>query len=73
MLERSSVEKYLRVLVGSNLVMSQQCALVAKKANGILGSISRGVASRAREGIVPLYSALMRPQMEYCIQDWGPQ
>lgn len=53
--------------------MSQQCVFAAWKTSGILGYISRGVASGDREGIVLLYSALMRPRLQYCIQVWGPE
>ncbi|PKU46418.1 hypothetical protein llap_3267 [Limosa lapponica baueri] len=72
LLESSSVERYLGVLVENKLTMRQQCALVPKKANGLLVCVKKSVASRSKEVILIIYSALVRSLLEYCVQFWAP-
>ena len=69
----SICEKDLGVLLDNKLNMSHQCDMATKKANAILGCIARSIEFRAREIIMLLYFALVRPHLEYCVQFWMPQ
>lgn len=52
---------------------SQQLAIVAKKVSGILEHVKKSVTGWSRQVLLPLYSVLVRPHLEYSIQFWASQ
>ena len=65
-------EKDVGVVVSSDMKVSEQCGIAARKGNQILGLIRRNIAYRDKRLIIPLYMSLVRPHLEYCIQAWRP-
>ena len=67
-------EKDLGVSMNTNMKVSEQCRIAAFKGNQLIGMIRRNISYKEKRLIVPLYKAIVRPQLEYCIhvQAWSP-
>ena len=65
-------EKYLGVTMNANMKVSEQCRIAASKGNHVLGMIRINITYKEKSLIVPLYKAIVRPHLEYCIQAWSP-
>ena len=71
-LENTTSEKDIGVMVQDSLKPSLHCAKAAARANSVLGQISRAVLYRDSNTFVRLYIVYVRPILEYCIQAVGP-
>ncbi len=71
-LESVQCVKDLGVTVASSLKFSQQCKDAASKANRMLGFINRNISFKNKDVILPLYTSLVRPHLEYAVQFWSP-
>ena len=65
-------EKDLGVTISADMKVSEQCGIAASKGNQILGLIMRNITYKEKRLIIPLYKAIVRPPLEYCIQAWRP-
>ena len=71
-LQEVSTEKDIGVLLDSSLKPSKQCAEAARRANAILGEISRAFHFRDRFVYVNLYKKYVRCHMEFSVSAWCP-
>ena len=60
------------ISMNANMEVSEQCRIAASKCNQVLGMIRRNITYKENILIVPLYKAIVRPHLEYCIQAWSP-
>ena len=61
-----------QVTMNANMKVSEQCRIAASKGNQVLGMIRRNKTYKEKSLTVPLYKAIVRPHLEYCIQAWNP-
>ena len=71
-LGRTTQEKDLGVTFSADMKVSEQRGIAASKRNQIIGLIRRTIMYKEKQLIVPLYKAIVRPHMEYCIQARKP-
>ena len=57
--------------MNANMKVSKQYRIAASKGNQVLGMIRRNIRYKEKSLILPLYKAIVRPHLEYCIQSWS--
>ena len=62
--------KLFPLMFNVDMKVSEQCGIAASKGNQILGLLRRTITYKEKQLIVPLYKAIVRPHLEYCIQAW---
>ena len=58
--------------MNADMKVSEQCRIAASNGNQILGMIRENITYKEKSLIVPLYKAIVRLHLEYCIQAWSP-
>ncbi len=70
-LESMQCLKDIAITIASSLKFSQQCKDGAGKANRMLDFINKNFFEN-KDTILPLYTSLVRPNLEYAAQFWSP-
>ena len=71
-IEESDMERDLGVMINNKLKAATQVSAAVKKANKVLGLISRTFEYKSEKVITSLYNSLVRPHLEYGCQYWSP-
>ena len=71
-LRKTVKENDLVLTMNANMKVSELCSIAASKGNQVLGMIRRHITYKDKSVIVPLYNAIVRPHLEYCIQACSP-
>ena len=69
-LSKTVKEKDLGVTLNANMKVSEQCRIAASKGNQVLGMIRRNITYKEKSLIVPLYKAIVRRHLEYCMEPY---
>ena len=69
---RTTQENTLGVTFSADVTVSQHSRIAASKGNQIVWLIGKTITYKEKQLIVPLYNAIVRPHLEYCIQAWRP-
>jgi len=71
-IERTTEERDLGVIITDNLKPTSQCVKAAAKARSVLGVIRRHFKRHDPQDFLIIYKSYIRPHLEYCIQAWSP-